>query len=196
MFDKNTQKELKEQYRILLGDVWGSDNHMIDFCTKKAEVVFKTEKGFFCEVEKTDIKKDFCFGYSLSRYDSEDYDNANSMAAHAKKSVDYFKEENLKKLNDCINFYSDTSNELYFQNHYINQKNNVLKNVVSFEYWNEPKDIFSKEFKEYTPVSDKDRELIVAAYKKELELFTKRLETYIKKYGLSKVKSWSYWRDE
>lgn len=196
MFDKNTQKELKEQYRVLLGDVWGSDNHMIDFCTKKAEVVFKTENGFFCEVEKTDIKKNFCFGYSLSRYDSEDYDNANRMAAHARKSVDYFREENLKKLNDCISFYSDTRNELYFQNHYISQKNNVLKNVVSFQYWNMPKDIFNKEYKEYTPVSENDRKLIVEAYQKEKELFSKRLETYIKRYGLSKVNSWSYWRDE
>ena len=196
MFDKNTQKELKEQYRVLLGDVWGRDNHMVDFCTKKAEVVFKTERGFFCEVEKTDIKKNFCFGYSLSRYDTEDYDNANSMAAHARKSVDYFREENLKKLNDCISFYSDTRNELYFQNHYISQKNNVLKNVVSFQYWNMPKDIFNKEYKEYSPVSEKDRKLIVEAYQKEKELFSKRLETYIKRYGLSKVNSWSYWRDE
>lgn len=57
MFDKSTQKELKEQYRVLLGDVWGNDSHMIDFCTKKAKVVFKTEKGFFLEVEKTDIKR-------------------------------------------------------------------------------------------------------------------------------------------
>lgn len=196
MFDKNTQKELKDQYRVLLGDVWGSDNHMVDFCTKKAEVVFKTEKGFFCEVEKEDIKKDFCFGYSDSRYDTEDYDRANNMAAHARKSVDYFRAENLKKLNDCISFYSDTRNELYFQNHYIHQKNNVLKNVVSFQYWNMPKDIFNKEYKEYTPVSEKDRKLIVEAYQKEKELFSKRLETYIKRYGLSKVNSWSYWRDE
>lgn len=196
MFDKNTQKELKDQYKTLLIDVWGSDEHMVDYCAKKAEVVFKTEKGFFCEVEKQGIKKDFCFGYSLSSRDTDDYDRANNMAQHMENSLDYFRKENLKKLNDCINFYSDTNNQLYFQNHYINQKNNILKNVVSFKYWNEPKDIFNKEFKEYTPVSDKDRELIVAAYKKELELFTKRLETYIKRYGLSKVHAWSYWQDE
>jgi len=196
MFDKKTQKELKEQYKMLMADVWGTNNHMIDFCVKEADVVFKTEEGFFLEIEKEDIKKDFCFGYSCSRYDTEDFDRANKMADYAQKSVDYFKEENLKSLNDCINFYSDTRNELYFSNHYTNQKNNVLKKVVSFGYWNEPKDIFNKEFKEYAPVSDKDRNLIVDAYKKELELFTKRLETYIKKYGLSKVKTWSYWRDE
>lgn len=196
MFDKDMQKKLKEQYRVLLGDVWGSDNHMVNYCAKKAGVVFKTEKGFFCEVEKQSIKKNFCFGYSLSSYDSEDYDRANNMVRHAENSLDYFRKENLKKLNDYINFYSDTNNQLYFQNHYINQKNNILKNVVSFEYWNEPKDIFNKEFKEFTPVSNEDRKLIVDAYKKELELFTKRLETYIKRYGLSKVHAWSYWQDE
>ena len=195
MFDKITQKELKAQYRVLMADVW-EDDHMIDFCTKKADVVVKTEKGFFLEVEKEGIKKNFCFGYSLSRYDSEDYDNANAMARYAAASLDYFRKENLKKLNDCINFYSDTNNQLFFHNHYISQKNNVLKSVCSFEYWNTPKDIFDKEYKEYTPVSEKDRQVIVEAYKKELELFTKRLETYIKKYGLSKVHTWSYWQDE
>ncbi len=118
------------------------------------------------------------------------------MALYARKSVDYFREQNLKRLNECINFYSDSSHELFFYNHYTAQNNNILKKVVSFDYWNEPKDVFNKEFKEYTPVSEKDRKLIVDAYKKELELFTKRLEAYIKRYGLTKIRSWSYWRDE
>ena len=196
MFDKTTQKNLKAQYKVLMADVWGKDSHMIEYCSKKAEVVFKTEKGFFLEIEKEDIKKNFCFGYSLSRYDTEDYDRANNMAHHAETSLNYFRAANLKHLNECIEFYSDPKNELFFHNHYISQKNDVLKAVSTFEYWNMPKDIFNKEYKEYTPVSENDRKLIVEAYKKELELFTKRLETYIKRYGLSKVHSWSYWQDE
>lgn len=195
MFDKGTQKELKDQYRGLMTDVW-EDESMIDFCTKKADVIIKFDNGFFAEVEKESIKKNFCFGYSDSMYDTKDYDRANNMAHYAKTSVDYFRKENLNRLNKCIEFYSDTRNKLFFQNHYTGQKNNILKCIDSFKEWDCPKDIFNKEYKIFTPLSEKDRALLVDAYKKELELFTKRLETYIKRYGLSKVRSWSYWRDE
>lgn len=195
MFDKSTQKELKAKYRELLNDVW-TDEGMVNFCSKKAEVVFKTESGFFLEVEKEGIKKNFCFGYSDSRYDTEDRDRAYGMVRHARNSVEYFREKNLERLDSCIKFYSDTNNNLYFQNHYAHQKNNVMKHIAAFDGWNLPNDILSGDFKEYTPASENDRKLIVEAYKKERELFAKRLESYIKRYGLSKVRAWAYWQDE
>ena len=72
------------------------------------------------------------------------------------------------------------------------------KRKLDVAFWTSSEDdpVFNKEYKEYSPVSEKDRKLIVEAYQKEKELFSKRLETYIKRYGLSKVNSWSYWRDE
>ena len=194
MFDKGTQKELKDQYKTLLADVWGNDNHMIDYCAKKAEVIYKTEEGFFLNIEKQDIEKDFCFGYSCSRYDTEDFDRANKMAHHARNSVDYFRVENLKPLNEKIEFYSNPDNMLFFRNHYQSQKNNILKTVHCLQRWERLEDVYNNA--DFIPVSENDRKIIVDAYKKELELFTKRLETYIKRYGLSKVRSWSYWRDE
>lgn len=192
MFEKNTQKELKAQYKILLADVW-KDNRMIDYCSKSADVVIKTEKGFFLAIDKKSIKKNFCFGYSLSRDNTESFDSANNMVRFSRESKEYFLNENVKDLKNKIAFYSDKSNDLWFQNHYISQKNDLLKKVVSFRFFELPKNI--DDVKEYQKVSDNDRALIVEAYKKELELFTKRLETYLKKYGLSKINSWSYWQD-
>ena len=53
---------------------------------KKANHIVELENGDIVVIEKPTIKKDFCFGYSDSRYDTEDYDRANEMAAHARTS--------------------------------------------------------------------------------------------------------------
>lgn len=193
MFTKEKQAELKKEYAALLPDVWGSDKRMIDFCLKKADLLFKTSDGFIVEVEKPSIKKCFCFGYRLGD-DGTEYKEANNAARQAEKSVDYFVEENLRGLKKQIKEYEKMEN-YFFQDHYYSQTNKVMKNIVGFEYWNTPADVQNKEYKKYSPIPQKDKELIVAAYKEELKRFTKRLETYLKRYGLSCVRTWSYWVD-
>lgn len=64
IFTTTSQKELKAQYRVLMADVW-EDERMIDFCTKKADVIIKFANGFVAEIEKPSIKTHFCFGYRL-----------------------------------------------------------------------------------------------------------------------------------
>ena len=169
MFTKENQTKLKQEYAALLPDVWGKDKRMIDFCLKKADLLFKTSNGFIVEIEKPSIKKHFCFGYRLGD-DGTEYREANSAARQAEKDVDFFMTENLQELKRTIENLSKKDNDYYFQNHYWRQTNNVMKNVVNFYYWNIPADI-------------------------ELKRFTKRLETYLKKYGLSCVHTWSYWVD-
>lgn len=44
-------------------------------------------------------------------------------------------------------------------------------------------------------LSSEDRKLIIEAKKRELEKFTKRLKTYLKRYGLSKVSARTYRAD-
>lgn len=188
MFEKEQQKQLKAQYKELLKTVW--DSRMVDYCSKKADVVIKFDNGFYAEIEKPSIETSFCFGYSLSRYDTEDYDRANKMAHYASESQKYFRNENLKPLQESIAFYSDKNNELYFINHYIDQKNDVMKSIQSFRQWETPTE------DKYVKLTDKDRKILVEAYKVELERFTKRVDSYLKRYGTSKVRSWSYWQDE
>ena len=194
MFTKENQTKLKQEYAALLPDVWGKDKKMIDFCLKKADLLFKTSEGFIVEIEKPSIKKHFCFGYRLGD-DGTEYREANAAASAARKDVDYFLEENLQDLKRRIENLSKENEDYYFQNHYWKQTNNVMKSLVSFHYWEVPADISKGEYKEYTPVNKEARALILAAYKEELKRFTKRLETYLKRYGLSCVHTWSYWQD-
>lgn len=188
IFTKENQKELKEQFRTLQADVWGTGSRMIDYCTRKAEFVIKTEKGFFLEIEKKSIEKDFCFGYRLSSSDTEEYDSANAMAIHARKSEEYFIEENLKGIKQQIEYLENTTDSLCFTNHYCGQKNEVLKAITSHRPWEtaKPSDI---------ELSENDKALMIEAYKLQLENQKKKVSTYLKKYGLSKVHTWSYWQD-
>lgn len=192
MFTKEKQADLKQEYAALLPDVWGSDKRMNEYCLKKADILIKTSNGFILEIEKPGIEKDFCFGYRLGD-DGSEYNEANDAARAAKKSVEYFVEQNLEGLKKTIEEYS--KNDLYYRNHYYRQKNNVMKSIEYFRYYEVPADIQKKEYKEYTPVNEQDKALIIAAYKEELKRFSKRLETYLKRYGLSCVRTWSYWVD-
>ena len=188
MFSKENQKALKEEYKELLKDVWGSDEKMINYCLKENELLIKTEKGYILGIEKQGIKKDFCFGYRLSSHDTDEYDAANRMASHAKSNADYFFEENMKSFRAWIKEISNKDNRFFFQNHYHRQTNDILKNVqcVSSFYPEKP----DMEF-----ISENDRELILAAYKECAERHSKKIATYLKRFGTSKVRTWSYWED-
>lgn len=189
IFTTTSQKELKAQYRVLMADVW-EDERMIDFCTKNADVIIKFANGFVAEIEKPSIKTHFCFGYRLSSHDTEEFDNACDMAVYARKSEEYFKEKNLEDLKRTIKNIEECRFTPYFRNHYCSQKNDILKGIEWFEYYNEP-----VSNPEYVKLTEADKALLLEAYKVELERFSKRVDTYLKKYGTSKVKSWSYWQD-
>ena len=42
----------------------------------------------------------------------------------------------------------------------------------------------------------KNKEIIREAFETEIAKFEKRLDAYLKKYGTSKLRTWTYWQDE
>jgi hypothetical protein len=190
---KTTQKELKARYEdILRRDVWG-DEKMISYCVKKAAHIVELENGDIIVIEKPSIKKDFCFGYSDSRYDTEDYDRANAMAERAGQDEEYFRNANLRDINREIEqLESQDSNSRYIfcvNTPYTGQpKDSPLKTI-------ERVDKHSENISDYTPLSNTDLEKIIRGYEVVKEQFEKRLNAYLKRYGMSKVNTWSYWRD-
>ena len=42
-------------------------------------------------------------------------------------------------------------------------------------------------------ITERDRAALIEAYKAARENFVKRVNAYLKRYGLSKVRSWTYW---
>lgn len=218
-------KELLPKYRKYLEDVWGNDKHMVDYCMGEVSQLVELDNGMMIEIEKQSIEKDFCFGYSDSRYDTKDYDDASEMAHHARTSEDYFRQENMKGFQDMLDRidgkgeYGTWCGQIFFlSNHYIDQKeSNLLRSLshvrtttfldamggsayldglkgttVKAKCFSSP---IYEGMEMYIPTDD-DMAKIREAYVRAYDAHKKRVETYLKKYGLKNVHAWTYWRDE
>lgn len=184
-----TQAERKIKYReALAAEVWRNDEKMVDFCMKQIAYIVELENGGLVALEKPRIKKNFCFGYQLSRYDSESYDTANEMADHAAKSTEYFIEKNMEQVKSWIDTLNDKDGIYSGAKYYKSPDNSVVQDITVIPYWQTPRP-------EHQPITDKDRAALIAGWKQVGKDFLKRLNSYLKRYGMSKVNTWSYWVD-
>ena len=203
---KANKELLREEYK----KVWESPK-MIDYCTNKVATMAILPDGSIVTVDKESIEKDFCFGES-----GYDYDDAQNMAAYARKSEEYFKEENMKSFKSQINDLTealDLRDTRYiltiYPRQYIGQTEDCrlvglewkrFADVIDacggsvtleelpgkvVKFWDQERRIATKE----------EIELILEAVKEAAEAHEKKVNTYLKKYGTSKVHSWTYWRD-
>ena len=213
-------------YRSIMDEVFDHDNHMVDYCAKKVDQLVPLDNGMFIEIEKQEIEKRFCFGYSDSPYDTEDYDRANKMAEHARTSEQYFIEENMQAFQDMLDAIDGTgkygdgwSRFIYClgQRYYGQEETSPFKSFMYMyahnflEAMGGSADLesikgtvvrtkcFTAGVNADTPLyvlTDKDLADIRAGYVRAMENHRKKVMAYLKKYGLKHVHSWSYWRDE
>lgn len=203
-------KTEKEMLRSEFSKVW-KDQKMTDYCTNKVAAYATLPDGKIVVVDKESIEKDFCFGES-----GYDYDDAQDMAAYARKSEEYFKKENMKHFDSWVKDLTeamDLRNARYIltiiPRQYTRQAEDCRlvglewKRFVDVidacggsvrleelpgkvvKFWNQERRIATKE----------EIELILEAYKEAAEAHEKKVNTYLKKYGMSKVHTWTYWRD-
>ena len=189
-----TQKELKEMYmNIIKTEVW-EDEYMQNFAKKKCAYVVQFSNGDIADIEKPSIKKDFCFGAGSYRTCANE-----EMAALARKSEQYFKEQNLKKINsdieDLEKCLSSYEYECYTYTHYMGQPgNSKLKafTVVRTGYNPEFTPMRWINCKDIKKLGADDIQKIIDGFKEVRKAFEKRIDTYLKRYGTTKVNSWSY----
>ena len=191
------QKVLKELYKENLKLVW-DDPKMVDYCSKQAEQVVETEDGWLIEIERKNIKTRFCFGYGFCGVSTEDEeDGASNMAHHARTQVDYFIEENLKEYNERIKNLKEHDAYVSLTGKYYSQKPGCKLQHYMCDYhfgygtWNEN----LKDTNKWKKLSENDKNELIAAFERAKESLIKRLQTYLKKFGLSKLNVWTYLRD-
>lgn len=200
MAKKNS--EAFEEFKNWTKAGWDSP-HMADYCIGKAAEVAKLRNGMLVPIEKESIETHFCFGES-----GYDYDEAQEMAHHAATSEDYFMEENMKK-------HRRTMEEL--------DKHGVSVMAVLFPEYGKDNKVCGLDFCRITDCLDavggsafledlKGRELdfggftgyvctdddvllIKAALDRATKAHERKLRAYLKRYGMSKVHAWTYWRD-
>lgn len=191
--DKQEQNRLKEEYlQLLAAEVWTRDAEMIEYERKNISRIIKLENGDFLKIEKPRIETHFCFGYGLQCQTS--YEEAQGRADHAAESVEYFKRENLKRFDEWEKAFR--LGEVYTIPNYLKSPENTRLRTLSFLSLWQRETLSPEQMKNFSPVCAADVERIKEAYKTERKAFEKRLDTYLKRYGTSKLETWAYWADE
>lgn len=204
-------KTEKEKLRTEYSKVW-KDQKMIDYCVNKVAEYAVLSNENIVTVDKQTIEKDFCFGES-----GYDYDDAQAMAAHARKSEKYFKDKNMEYfkewIDDLTNCVNVTNNGRYVlviapKAYYSQTEDCKLASIT----WCKLTDIIDSMggscYVEDLPgteitvhgtlyrIATKEEVYqIYEMYRRAEKNHEKKVDSYLKRYGTSKVNSWTYWRD-
>lgn len=134
-------------------------------------------------LEKQHIKKNFCFGYY---YDVSEVEGCEELA----QNVEYFLEKNRR------NLYKKSEKYVALNSY---ESGKILRYVPLEEYQDAEREgqlfWYGNNLEPYF-LNDSENERLNNAIDKANAKFEKRLQTYLKKYGLSKVNTWTYWANE
>lgn len=188
--------DLRAHIRAEYTKVWGKDEKMTDFCCGKLSRAAWLDDVTAFIWEKPSIEKHFCFGES-----GYDYDEAQSMAAHARNSEEYFRRENLREFDAIIAALNGEGTGFYAHAQpYIQQESYHSAGAISLSklVWLSPADFYRMTEQQKQRIRlpyQSELETITEGYKAERTAFEKHLNSYLKRYGMSQVKSWTFWRD-
>ena len=196
---------LREQF----SKAW-SDPKMINYCVDKVAAVATLPNGDIITVDKQSIETRFCFGES-----GYDFDEAAEAAQIARTSQDYFKRENMESFNKWVENLTDvlngTGNYMLTigEKAYIGQPDDCKLRFITFDritdiieacggsaYLEElpGKELFVNG-KHCRIATAEEIKIILDAYTEAAKAHEKKVDSYLKRYGTSKVHSWTYWRD-
>lgn len=182
------KKELKEKFVEEIKKEWSSPS-MQKWCIGELSNGYQLQNGYLVEFTKPRIKKDFCFGAGYNGISSsEDWERAGEMADTARTSEQYFIkenfEENFKRIEETLNsedkIYVIPYGKSYGNVSYLKTEKYLLYYATESE----------KSVAIQLPRIDIENLKLVL--EEEKQKFQKRLNTYLKKFGLSKINSWTY----
>lgn len=174
--------ELLKVYNPARGD---ADARMFDYCRKQVGGYCVLANGMVVEFEKPKIQTRFCFGYDCCG--GRNYEEAESVRKTAASNEEYFKEKNLKELKETLDNLENRPEGCYWARQYNES------NLASLHY--EWRACRLEDIKEEQYLTKEDIEALKEVVRKEIAKFEKRLNTYLKKYGLTKLDTWTYWAD-
>lgn len=203
MKEKTDQKKLKEKYMdIICKEVWANTVRMQEFARKKCEYVVELSNGTIIDIDKPSIETNFCFGYGMyARSIDEEIASADACAENAKTNADYFIEENMKQLTDNIAVLEEAlagEKEVYTFVRYSGAPDtSSLMGWKVCKIWDNPENEPWQwsNLRTVRKLGNDDIQRIIVGYEEVGKRFRKRLQTYLKRYGLSKLNVWTYLRD-
>ena len=208
--EKDEMKENKKifaEVRKMFKQIWKDDAKMVQWSMHTISQLVRIENGIICVIPKKDLQKRFCFGYGMQCGTS--YEEAADKAAAA-KSAEYFKNENMKEYRDCLEWMNGEADPFYkkkvpilLQVHGINLYELVfirvcelLEDLGGSAYLDQIGGTFYQRMhcRAYIPTKE-DCGRIREALKEAARAHERKIDAYLKRYGVSKIYTWSYWAD-
>ena len=159
------------------------NSYWLDYYMKTSASVVEIDNTYYWRVEKPSIKTSFCFGHGFCGISTEEEEKrASNMAMAASTNEQYFLNENMAKMEDlkksveeaktfCFN---GDDGELFLIDEMYCQKYPFAIPPV------------------YRDITPEEKKTLLKMVEAATERFRKRLNVYLKRYGLSKINSWSY----
>lgn len=204
-----TNKELTQIYAELYGK---DDDRSIEYMKKDTAAVIELNDGLLVAIEKPRIIKDFCFARDCNGISTEETEqNADEMANYASTEESYFYDKNMRPLLESYKQFAPeeiTQKDISFcwylskakykspavhDCHYMG----CDRRMAWIDFFDDPEKICGGEELPdgFRWLEQNEIESIKDAYKKVITDFEKRLQTYLKKYGLTKLNVWTYYSD-
>lgn len=190
-------KALWEEYRQRILKAENNDEYWLDYWLKNTSEIMMTDCGVILTFKKRRIEVDFCWHDEGPQY--EEY-----LRLHSNEDAmrNYFIRENIKWYNDKIEALTTRKDR------WGNQLVPVLYERETYSYgkcgWAETMRLISDyDFKceqndnrvLVYQMTENDCASVLAILKDERAKMEKRLNAYIKRYGTSKLHTWTYWAD-
>lgn len=171
-------------------EVW-ADKKMQDFCINSVSELVQLDDGIL-PIDKENIETSFCFGAGMYGHSTEDEDKeAARMALRAERDKDYFIRRNMESWKRKLDALMDKKNEVFVFAHYYDGPNG-LKGYCTMPQWKADAGDLPFNSRKATAA---EKAAIIAGVKNAMDSHLKRIEAYLKRYGLSKVRTWTYIRD-
>ena len=160
------------------------NQRMRDYCIKEIsnELKLTSLNGFIAFIKQR-INTSFCFGYL--DYDESTIEFANNAAKEIHSNVEEFIRNNVAKFDDELKLYT-SDKKLYLCPRRYDCCSNIYNITTDDECY------LNNQYEKLVEVNKEDRQNLIEKTKEEKAKFVKRLNAYLKKFGLSKVHSWTY----
>lgn len=137
----------------------------------------------FVVLEKNSIKNKFCFSD-----EGEEYQFYRRLTADDEKLREYFIYQNTKGIKRQIGLLKKYK-EVFIWNDNSSLSRRVTGVITEIDSY-----IHREDYK-YLSLSDDQLAEIIKALEYQQECLNKRLNSYLKRWGVSKIRTWSYWVD-
>ena len=184
------EPQLKEQAIKELQKIWTKSPDMVDYCIKTTDYIVPLADNDLYLIEKPQIETSFCFGHGQNGISTmEEEQNARDCENYARTNEQYFIKENLEQVEHWLNDLQNPNYKIYkIMRYYSLCNDNNLKSIVFIEQYQEPVDNTAT----MILITEEEKQALIEGYQKVKADFTKRLNTYLKRYGLSKLNTWTY----